>query len=118
MMRQVAKLHIQALPYTWSSKRGEKFVDSLYQIVKVMGYVKTVKRGGEIVGVMSGIGPLILTLVVAKDWQRKGVGKELIDQLKGVQLVYTNKESVGFYEKIDFVRIGQIEKTIFLWRKK
>lgn len=117
MMRDVAKLHILTLPHTWSSRRGERFVERLYFIVERLGFVKVVRRKGMIVGVVSGIGNWILTLVVAPEWQRAGIGRELIEQLQGRRYVYTEKCSVGFYEKMGFARIGQLGKIIFLCRK-
>lgn len=117
MMRQVAKLHIRALPHTWSSSRGECFVEFLYRVVARLGFVKYAKRKEKTVGVVSGIGKLILTLVVDPDWQRTGVGKELIEQLLGKRYVYTEESSVGFYEKMGFERILRLGRIIFLWRK-
>lgn len=117
MMAQIARLHIMALPHTWSSRRGERFVANLYKIVERLGYVVYAQRGGEIVGVVSGIGKWILTLVVDPDWQRRGVGRELLDQLGGERYVYTELSSVGFYQKLGFRQIMRLGKIIFLWRK-
>jgi GNAT superfamily N-acetyltransferase len=117
MIEKIAKLHIAALPHTGSSKKGVKYLAKLYKIVDKIGYIKIVKRNNNIVGVMTGVGPIILTLVVHPEWQRKGIGKELMRQLKGRQWVYTEQCSVGFYEKMEFVKIFQIGKMIFLCRK-
>lgn len=117
MMRDVAKLHISALPHTWSSRHGLQFVMFLYMIVGKIGFVKLAHRKGELVGAISGIGKLILTLVVSPKWQRGGVGRELIEGLSGNLYVYTEDCSVGFYEKMRFVRIGKYGKMIFLCRK-
>ncbi len=116
-MREVARLHIQTLPHTTSSKRGVDYVAGLYKIVERVGYVKTIKREEKIVGVISGIGALILTLVVDPKWQKKGIGRELIAGLVGKQYVYTEGVSSGFYEKMGFSRILQLGRTIFLCRK-
>lgn len=117
MMQEVAKLHIRALPYTWSSRQGERFVAWLYGVVARVGFVKDTKRQGKTVGVVSGIGKWILTLVVAPEWQRKGIGRELLGGLPGKRYVYTEEESRGFYEKMGFKRIARIGKVIVLWRK-
>jgi len=117
MMKDIAKVHIAALPHTLSSRIGEGFVASLYRVVSRIGYVKYVKREGKIVGVASGIGWLILTLVVDLAWQRKGIGRELIDQLSGRRYVYTDECSVKFYEKMRFVQIIRVGKVIFFWRR-
>lgn len=117
MMREVAKLHIRALPHTWSSRRGVWFVASLYKIVERLGFVKKVEREGKMVGVVSGIGEWILTLVVDPEWQRRGIGRELIAQLSGRRYVYTDECSVKFYEKMGFEQIIRVGKVIFLWRK-
>lgn len=117
MMKEVAKIHVSALPHTWSSRHGERFVESLYKIVERLGFVNVVRRNGRVAGVVSGVGKLILTLVVEPQFQRGGIGKELIGQLPGKRYVYTEECSVGFYEKMGFERIGQIGKTIFLCRK-
>ncbi len=117
MNNQIAKLHIRALPNTWSSRRGERFVTFLYKLVERMGYIKYARRDDNIVGIISGVGKLILTLVVEPSWQRKGIGKELISSLEGERFVYTNQSGVGFYEKMKFKKIGQIAKVIFLCRK-
>ena len=117
MITKIAKLHIAALPHTSSSRRGVKYVVILYNIVSTRGNIKVVRREGKIVGARSCVGRLILTLVVHPDWQRKGIGKELINQLSGTQWVYTEECSVGFYEKMGFVKKFEIGKTIFLCRK-
>ena len=47
----------------------------LYELVEKVGYVQTVEREQKIVGVMSGVGRVIFTLVVDPAWQRRGVGR-------------------------------------------
>lgn len=117
MMREIAKLHILALPHTLSSRRGERFVEILYAIVKLLGYVECSYREGRVIGVVSGIGPWILTLVVSPDWQQRGIGSELLRKLPGRRYVYTEKCSVGFYEKMGFEKTFSTSSTIFLCRK-
>ncbi len=117
MIQQIAKLHIRALPHTSSSKRGEQYVENLYKLVLKLGYIKHIDRQGEIVGVISGIGILILTLVVDPQWQRKGIGRELMALVPGKRLVYTEECTKVFYEKMGFVQIVRLGKTILLWRK-
>jgi GNAT superfamily N-acetyltransferase len=117
MIENIAKLHIAALPHTSSSRRGVNHVSLLYKIVSKIGNIKVVKREGKIVGAMSYVGRLILTLVVHPEWQRKGIGKELINKLAGTAWVYTEQCSVGFYEKMGFVKKFEIGKTVFLCRK-
>ena len=117
MMREIAELHARALPHTASSKRGVGYLEKLYFIVAKMGYVKITMRDKKIVGVVSGIGPLILTLVVDPEWQRRGIGRELLGELEGQRVVYTEECTTGFYEKIGFRKIIRLGKVIFLWRK-
>jgi ribosomal protein S18 acetylase RimI-like enzyme len=117
MIHEVAKLHILALPHTNNSRRGVKYISFLYQMVNRLGYVKLAKRNGNIVGVVAGFGKLILTLAVHPKWQRKGIGRELVEELKGKRWVYTEQQSVGFYEKVGFEKILKIGKIIFLCRK-
>lgn len=117
MMRRIARLHILALPHTLSSRMGEGWVAWLYGVVGRVGYIRTVKREGKIVGVMSGVGRVILTLVVDPAWQRKGIGRELLGKLQGVQYVYTEECSVGFYTKMGFHNVGKLGGTILLCRK-
>ncbi len=116
MMREIAQLHIGALPHTWSSRRGVDFVANLYRIVGKIGYIKMINRDGRALGVVSGIGPLILTLAVEPAWQRKGVGKTLLSRLPQKLLVYTQEETTPFYEKQGFRRVAHIGKVVFLWR--
>lgn len=113
----IAKLHARVLPDTWSSKFGSNFLAWLYKVVGIVGYVDCVRREGKIVGVMSGIGKLILTLIVDPKWQRQGIGRGLLTKLDGRQYVYTQASSVEFYEKMGFGRVGQIGSLIFLCRK-
>ena len=117
MIEQVTQLHIRALPHTSSSKRGEQFVESLYRLVHKFGYIKHIDRKGKIVGAMSGIGILILTLVVDPNCQRKGIGRELLAMIPGKRIVYTEECTKGFYKKMGFVQILRLGKTILLWRK-
>lgn len=117
MIAQIAKLHVEALPHTSSSKRGVRHVSVLYNIVSKIGHIKVVKREGKIVGALSSLGRFILTLVIHPTWQRQGIGKELINQLSGTYWVYTEQCSVGFYEKMGFVKKFEIGKIIFLCRK-
>ena len=117
MMQAIAKLHMRALPHTNSSRRGIRWVTWLYKVVEKVGYVKTIKREGKIVGAMAGVGRLILTLVVDPEWQRKGVGRELLTQLPGKQWVYTEECSVGFYEKVGFRRVVTLGGLTWLSRK-
>lgn len=117
MMEQIAKLHIKALPYTWTSRRGVAFVVFLYAVVGKLGYIKTVKRDGRVVGVLSGIARWILTLVVDPSWQRKGIGRELIEGLEGRRYVYTEAHNLGFYRKFGFRQLLKLNKVLVLWRK-
>lgn len=117
MRKDFAKLHIRALPYTASSRRGERFVSFLYKIVETVGFINYVKREDRVVGIVSGIGKLILTLAVDPEWQRQGIGKELVGSLDGTLFVYTNAEGLGFYKKMNFRELVQFGKVIFLWRK-
>lgn len=117
MRKAIAELHIRALPYTWNSRRGVGYVAMLYRLVQSLGYVKTISRDGQVVGVVSGIGSLILTLVVDPAWQHRGIGKELIAKLSQSQLVYTNESVAPFYEKQGFIRVARVREMVFLWRK-
>lgn len=117
MMKQVARIHISALPHTWSSRRGKYLVETLYTLVSRIGFVIKAKREGKIVGVISGVGKLILTLVVDPLWQRKGIGRELLESIPGSRYVYTEECTKKFYEKMGFVQLFRVGKTIFLWRK-
>lgn len=117
MMREIAELHIRALPHTLSSRIGIRFVNFLYAVVSTIGFVETVKKDGRVVGVVSGIGKLILTLAVDPDSQGQGIGSQLIKSRKGRLWVYTEECSVGFYKKLGFSMITRIGKTILLWRK-
>ncbi len=116
MLREIAELHARVLPHTTSSKRGLKFLRFLYRLVESFGYIKTKKVGRKIVGLISGIGPVILTLVVAPEWQRKGIGRELVTNLSGKRLVYTEACAVKFYEKMGFRKLICIKGIHFLWR--
>jgi len=116
-MERIARLHIRALPHTASSRRGVKYVARLYRVVNKLGFVKTVQRDGKIVGVVSGMGKLILTLVVDPNWQRKGIGRELLSGLGGRRYVYTEVCTVPFYTKVGFAKIIKLGGIVFLWRK-
>ena len=116
-IEKVAKVHIAALPDTVSSRLGVEFVSFLYRIVRRVGYVLVVEKGGGVAGVVSGVGRLILTLVVVPKWQRRGVGRELIALLPGRRYVYTRAESVGFYQKMGFGRWFTLGEMIVLCRK-
>ncbi len=117
MTREIAKLHIRALPHTASSRRGVEHVEWLYSVVAKLGYVKSIRREGKIVGVVSGIGRWILTLVVDPNWQRKGIGTELLSGLGGRRYVYTEVCTVPFYTKVGFIKIVKLGGIVFLWRK-
>lgn len=117
MMKEVAKLHIKALPHTMSSRIGVSFLNFLYMVVGKIGFVSTTKRNGKIVAVISGVGKLILTLVVDPEYQNKGIGRALVNERVGPLGVYTEECSRGFYIKLGFREIQRIGRIIFLWRK-
>lgn len=117
MNTQIAQLHIMALPHTLSSRLGLVFVDFLYKMVGVVGQTQVVRRDGSIVGAMSYVGQLILTLVVDPEHQRQGIGKELLNRLKGRCYVYTEACTCGFYKKMGFEEMFRLGKIIFLCRK-
>lgn len=117
MLKEIAVLHAKVLPHTSSSKKGINYLMLLYLVVQTLGYIKVKRIEGEIVGIISGIGPVILTLVVDPSWQRKGIGRELVSKLKGKRLVYTEECSVKFYEKMGFIKLGCIKGLYFLWRR-
>lgn len=117
MIREIAALHVRALPHTLSSRIGVTFVGWLYRTVQLIGYLKTEQIEGKIVGVISGIGPLILTLAVEPDCQRQGIGKKLVNSLPGTRYVYTEDCSRGFYEKVGFKQMLKIGNLIILCRK-
>lgn len=89
----------------------------LYGLVGKLGYVKTVRREGRIIGVISGIGKWILTLAVEPEWQRQGIGGELVKGRAGRLYVYTKDDAAGFYQKMGFEKVAQLGGTVFLWRK-
>lgn len=117
MMREIAEIHTKALPHTLSSRIGIRFLSFLYTVVSKAGFVKTITKNGRVIGVISGIGKLILTLAVDPDWQHQGIGSTLVTSRKGRLWVYTEACSMGFYKKIGFSEFLRIGKTIFLWRK-
>jgi len=117
MINDIAQLHVQALPHTLSSRIGVKFVQFLYQVVSIVGFVEIIKKNGVLVGVISGIGGFVLTVAVEPSWQHKGIGSELIGNRKGKLFVYTEEKSFGFYIKQGFEQIFRLGRTIFLWRK-
>jgi GNAT superfamily N-acetyltransferase len=117
MIREIAQLHVRALPHTLSSRIGVGFVSFLYAIVSVIGFINTTRKNHKIVGAISGIGPVILTLVIDPQWQRKGMGSALVDGQSGSLWVYTEACSVGFYKKMGFQEIKNIGKFTLLWRK-
>lgn len=117
-MEEVVRLHIKSLPNTFSSKLGFGFVHFLYRLVNFFGKVQTIKREGRVVAVMSSFCCVILTLAVDAQWQRRGLGRELVESLPGMLFVYTQASSLGFYRKLRFEQLLKIGKTIVLWRKK
>ena len=117
MKQTVGELHTLALPHTWSSRRGVAYVAWLYRLVNRFGFVQYATREGEIVGVISGIGRLILTLVVHPKWQGKGIGSLLISKLAGTRYVYTEAQSLGFYRKMGFIIVGKFG-TYFILRRQ
>lgn len=117
MIEEIAKLHILALPQTTNSQRGVRFVKILYTIISKIGYIKIEKMNEKVVGAISGIGGLILTLVVDPKQQRKGIGRKLIAKVPRKAFVYTQKSSVDFYLKVGFKKLITIGDTIYLWRK-
>ncbi len=54
-------------------------------------------------------------VVVAEDWQRRGIGKELLEfaenfaQSKDYQLIEANvrQTAMGFYESLDYIKVGK-----------
>ncbi len=86
-------------------------------MVRKWGYVSCARSNEEIVGVVSGIGSLILTMIVEPARQRQGIGRELIAHLRGMRYVYTTVVGEGFYQKMGFVRLWQVGSLIFLCRK-
>jgi GNAT superfamily N-acetyltransferase len=116
MTQEIAALHIQALPQTASSRRGLTYVSWLYRIVSWVGYVRSIRRSDRVVGVISGIGPLILTVAVLPTWQGKGMGRALLAMVPGRRYVYTESASVGFYTKMGFVVVGCLGSQVILRR--
>ena len=117
-MEQVVAIHRKGLPHTLSSRMGKLFLRCLYELVRKVGYVLIEERGGKIVGVTSGVGKLILTLVVDPLFQRQGVGRELINHLPGERWVYTESGSVEFYRKMGFSDKRQMGNISILRRLK
>lgn len=69
--------------------------------------------------------PTILTLFVSRNHQRKGIGskltKTMIEEFKkrNTKEIYldtlkTNEQAIGFYERLGFKRINEIEDSIVL----
>jgi hypothetical protein len=40
---EIARLHIRALPNTWNSRKGPKYMEWLYGVVAKLGYFKIVR---------------------------------------------------------------------------
>lgn len=116
MFREIAALHVLALPHTFSSRLGVGFVALLYRAVSLFGDVKTKRVDGRVVGVISSVGSIILTLCVHPEFQHRGIGRELVNFKTGKCYVYTEDCTVEFYKKMKFREIIKVGKIVILRR--
>lgn len=116
-MREVARLHQSALPHTFNSRLGVKWLTWLYTLVAKVGSVETVVREHKIVGAMGRVGSVVVTLVVHPEWQRRGIGRELLARVEGVSYVYTENCTVGFYEKMGYTQKGKMGEITWMKRE-